>query len=69
MTDTTASVKEAPKEDSSVISFDKAYIHPEEKILDPDKLEDSALDRLPKPTGWRRPFCGTSGVQGYRKVS
>ena len=53
MTDTTASVKEAPKEDSSVISFDKAYIHPEEKILDPDKLEDSALDRLPKPTGWR----------------
>ena len=67
MTDTSASVKEAPKDDSSVISFDTAYINPEEKILDPDKLDESALERLPKPTGWRLlilPYRGKGKTEG-----
>jgi len=67
MTDTTVSIKEAPKGGSTVISFDKAYINPEEKILDPEKLEGSALERLPKPTGWRLlilPYRGKGKTEG-----
>ena len=67
MTDTTVSIKEAPKGESTVISFDKAYINPEEKILDPEKLEGSSLERLPKPTGWRLlilPYRGKGKTEG-----
>jgi len=66
MTDTTVSIDEAPQ-GSTVISFDKAYVNPEEKILDPDKLEESSLDRLPKPTGWRLlilPYRGKGRTEG-----
>ena len=38
---------------SSVVSLKKAYVPPKQKILDPDKLDESSLERLPKPTGWR----------------
>ena len=40
-------------QDDTVVSLKDAYITVEEKILDPDKIEDSSLERLPKPTGWR----------------
>ena len=39
--------------DNTVVSLKDAYVAVEEKILDPDKIEDSSLERLPKPTGWR----------------
>ncbi len=38
-----------------------AYIDPEEKILDPELLDKSLLDRMPQPTGWRMlvlPYAG-----------
>tara|TARA_R110000765_G_scaffold302967_1_gene397139 strand:+ start:309 stop:740 length:432 start_codon:yes stop_codon:yes gene_type:complete len=41
------------KNTKNVVSIDKAYVKQEEKILDPDKLNDSSLERLPSPTGWR----------------
>ena len=41
------------KDSKNVISIDKAYIKPEEKVLDPDKLDVSSLERLPSPSGWR----------------
>jgi len=41
------------KDSKNVISIDKAYIKPEEKVLDPEKLDTSSLERLPSPSGWR----------------
>ena len=34
-------------------SVDNAYVKAEERYLDPSKLPQSAIDRLPQPTGWR----------------
>ena len=31
----------------------EAYVDAEDVVLDPDKLPQTALDRLPTPTGWR----------------
>ena len=30
-----------------------AYVDQEDRVLDPTILEQSALDRMPQPTGWR----------------
>ena len=43
--------KEAKKAESS--SLDSAYVTSEERVLDPNLLEQPLLDRLPQPTGWR----------------
>lgn len=29
------------------------WVHPNERVLDPTKIEQSLLDRMPEPTGWR----------------
>ena len=29
------------------------WVHPNERVLDPTKIEKSLLDRMPEPTGWR----------------
>jgi co-chaperonin GroES (HSP10) len=52
---------------SSVVSLKNAYIKAQEKILDPDKLDKSSLERLPKPTGWRiliLPYRGKGQTEG-----
>jgi co-chaperonin GroES (HSP10) len=52
---------------ASVVSLKKAYVPPKEKILDPDKLDESSLERLPKPTGWRLlilPYRGKGQTEG-----
>ncbi len=52
---------------SSVVSLKNAYIKAQEKILDPDKLDQSSLERLPKPTGWRiliLPYRGKGQTEG-----
>ena len=41
------------KKSENVVSLEKAYVSPEDKILDPTKLEGSELDRLPQPSGSR----------------
>ena len=30
----------------------EAYVDPETVVLDPEKLDQSILDRMPQPTGW-----------------
>jgi co-chaperonin GroES (HSP10) len=52
---------------ASVVSLKKAYVPPKQKILDPDKLDESSLERLPKPTGWRLlilPYRGKGQTEG-----
>ena len=44
-----------------------AYIDPDERILDPELLDKSILDRMPQPTGWRMlvlPYAGKSKTKG-----
>ena len=33
--------------------LEKAYVSAEDRYLEPSKLTESALDKLPEPTGWR----------------
>ena len=52
---------------ASVVSLKKAYVPPKQKILEPDKLDESSLERLPKPTGWRLlilPYRGKGKTEG-----
>ena len=52
---------------AKVVSLENAYITPEEKVLDPDKLDQSALERLPTPSGWRiliLPYRGKGKTEG-----
>jgi co-chaperonin GroES (HSP10) len=41
------------KSSENVVSLEKAYVKSDEKVLDPEKLDISSLDRLPFPSGWR----------------
>ena len=44
-----------------------AYIDPDERILDPELLDKSILDRMPQPTGWRMlvlPYAGKAKTKG-----
>jgi co-chaperonin GroES (HSP10) len=41
------------KDPKNVISINKAYVKPEDKVLDPEKLDVSSMKRLPSPSGWR----------------
>ena len=52
---------------SSVVSLDPAYVKPEERVLDPSKLDVATFNRLPEPTGWRLlilPYRGKGKSQG-----
>ena len=45
----------------------EAYINPEDRVLDPEKLDASILDRMPQPTGWRilvLPYTGSQKTKG-----
>ena len=44
-----------------------AYVAAEDRVLDPSRLPQSALDRLPQPTGWRLrvlPYKGKAKTKG-----
>lgn len=44
-----------------------AYVKAEERVLDPTKLPQSMVDRLPQPSGWRvliLPYKGSSVTKG-----
>jgi co-chaperonin GroES (HSP10) len=46
---------------------DKAYQPPKEKVLDPDNIDKSLIDRMPNPTGWRMiilPYRGRATTEG-----
>ena len=35
------------------LDISKAYVPEEERVLDPNLIDTSVIDRLPQPTGWR----------------
>ena len=44
-----------------------AYIEEEARVLDPTLLDQSLLDRMPQPTGWRMlvlPYAGKAQTKG-----
>jgi co-chaperonin GroES (HSP10) len=52
---------------SSPLDLSKLYVEPKERVLDPALIEQSLLDRLPQPTGWRvlvMPFAGRARTSG-----
>lgn len=53
------------KEESGLL--EQAYVKAEERVFDPTKLPESALARLPQPTGWRilvLPYRGRAKTKG-----
>ena len=49
------------------VELSSAYVEPDEVVLDPTKLDDSVLDRMPQPTGWRMlvlPYKGKGVSEG-----
>ena len=35
------------------VELKSAYVDPDDVVLDPTKVEDSVIARMPQPTGWR----------------
>jgi co-chaperonin GroES (HSP10) len=59
--------KPAKSETSRLAPLDAAYVRAEERVLDPTKLTDSMLARLPQPVGWRiliLPYQGKQKTKG-----
>jgi co-chaperonin GroES (HSP10) len=55
-------VKEEPKG-----ALEQAFVLEEDRVLDPTRIPESAMERLPKPTGWRilvLPYKGTAKTKG-----
>jgi len=49
------------------LSLKKAYVKESELVLDPSKLDKSALERMPSPVGWRLlilPYKGKGVTDG-----
>lgn len=58
---------EAQKEEAPANDLSQAYVKAEERVLDPEKLPQSVLERLPQPTGWRilvLPYKGKAKTKG-----
>ena len=56
-----------PEVKAEVSPVESAYVKQEELYLDPTKMDMTAIERLPKPTGWRMlvlPFRGQGKTQG-----
>jgi co-chaperonin GroES (HSP10) len=59
--------KENNEEKSEAIDVSSAYVPEVERSLDPSKLPQSALERMPQPTGWRiliLPYKGSGKTKG-----
>lgn len=57
---------ELPETDN-LVSLESAYVKPQEKILDPSKVDLDTFERLPNPTGWRLlilPYRGKGKTEG-----
>jgi co-chaperonin GroES (HSP10) len=53
--------------DISIEKVAEAYVDPDERVLDPEKLDASILERMPQPTGWRMlvlPYAGKVKTKG-----
>lgn len=56
-----------PKEPKKIGAIEQAYVRAEDRFLDPSKLSDTALGKLPEPTGWRvllLPYQGRKQTTG-----
>jgi len=42
-----------PEKSDRQPSLSPAYVSPEERVLDPSKIDPDTFGRLPSPTGWR----------------
>jgi co-chaperonin GroES (HSP10) len=60
--------KERSAEDPAASSpINSAYVDATDRVLDPALLDQSLMDRLPQPTGWRllvMPYQGATKTQG-----
>ena len=59
--------KEKVEEVSSAIDVTDTYVKEEERVLDPSRLPQSLLERMPQPTGWRiliLPYRGSKQSKG-----
>ena len=58
--------KKKAKETESEV--DKAFVNPEDRVLDPTLMDKSLLDRMPQPSGWRildtLPYKGRGVTKG-----
>lgn len=57
----------APPTEEKKSPLEEAYIAAEERVLDPDKIPKTVLERLPQPTGWRLlvlPYRGVGRTKG-----
>lgn len=60
-------VKKSEDQNPPAPALSDAYVASEERVLDPSKLPQSALERLPQPTGWRLlvlPYKGKAKTKG-----
>ena len=51
----------------AVASLSEAYVAPEERVLNPDSIGASLLEKMPTPTGWRLlilPYRGKGKTEG-----
>ncbi len=59
--------KSEKKHPDNLVSIKSAYIKPEDKVLDPSKVDMDTFERLPDPTGWRiliLPYRGKGKTEG-----
>ncbi len=59
-----ADLKKVGEEAEKIAS---AYVKPEDRVLDPDLIAKSLLERIPTPTGWRLivlPYRGRGKTEG-----
>ena len=48
-------------------ALDKMYVEPQRRVLDPSLADQSLIDRMPSPTGWRLlilPYRGKGKTEG-----
>lgn len=41
------------QQEESNSELDKAFVSPEQRVLDPSLIDKSLIERMPQPTGWR----------------
>ena len=53
--------------DTSPTELNGTYVDPKDRVLDPSLIEQSLIERMPKPTGWRiliLPYRGKGKTEG-----
>lgn len=53
--------------DAAKAGVEAMYVAPEERVLDPTKADQSLLERMPSPSGWRMlvlPYRGKGQTSG-----